>query len=86
MGVNFISVGNSLRGKLEEFRWIHRRGDGETTLRPAENQLREELDVARILLDEVGEGAWRFFPDEQRWGYLLLLALAETGRREITNI
>ena len=86
MVVNFFAAVESLRGKLEEFRLVHRQGAGETTLRPAVNQLQEELDTTRVLLNDAGEGAWRFFPDEQRWGYMLLLSLAETGRLEIKNI
>ena len=86
MLVNFFPVVDSLRGRLEKFRLIHRQGAGETTLRPAVNQLQEALDIARVLLNDVGEGAWRFFPDEQRWRYMLLLSLAETGRLEIKNI
>jgi len=86
MVVNFFSAVDSLRGKLEKFRWIRRHGDGETALRPAVNQLQTELDSARVLLDDVGEGAWGVFPDEQRWGYMVLLSLEETGRLEIKNI
>ena len=86
MAVNFFSTVNSLRDKLEEFRWIHRHGDGEAKLRPAVNHLQEELNKARVLLDDVGEGSWKVFPDEQRWGYLLLLSLTDTVRHDIKNL
>ncbi len=83
MVTNFLSTLNSLRGIVDEFAMIHRRSNGESTPRLALKQFQEELDVAREMLDRVCEGEWRFFPDEQRWGYLLLLSLVERGNHEI---
>ena len=86
VGDNFFPAVDALRGKLEQFYTIHRRGEAKTILRDAVNQLQEELDTARVLLATVGEGVWRSFPEERRWGYLLLLSLMETGRLEIEHI
>lgn len=85
MVTNFFPALNALRDKLEEFYLIYRCSDGEALLQPVVNQLQEKLDAATALIDDVGEGVWKRFPDERRWGYLLLHSLAEAVKDELKN-
>ena len=82
--VDFMQTADSMREELQEFFRIVRRGQHPEDIRQAAEQLKHALSRCETFVSAPDQRD--ILPEEQRWGFLLLLSHVQSAREALKRV